>query len=338
MPPPTHQRYIAPRRRDEATGSLFDAPDPERIVAPEDAHLRPWVSMAEALGWGMTARPTQPIPGGGTGSGGGDGRWVVQTNNFSAIARDADGGRSVEGSVRYERDVGAPSPTVTGATRLWHYVNGNQANAARRALDQPAPTLHFGHAMNYVAWERPACGCAWDHIDEGGFCACCDAHLNDPDGLYAMQGDGTHTLPGCPQHITGQARNSGPGAERGPRPLDAPSYTIRSAGSGSHPSGVEWVGERPATTVNGDPRISEPGRHDPEVSGSQQANAIRVSLGEALVLQSFPPDYPVRGSKSKQFEQVGNAVPPLLALHVLAAVTAPAEAELMRRVLASLDA
>lgn len=37
-----------------------------------------------------------------------------------------------------------------------------------------------------------------------------------------------------------QARNSGPGAARTPRPIDAPSYTIRAQGSGSHPSGVEW--------------------------------------------------------------------------------------------------
>jgi DNA (cytosine-5)-methyltransferase 1 len=31
-----------------------------------------------------------------------------------------------------------------------------------------------------------------------------------------------------------------------------------------------WGWERPSTTVNGDPRISKPGRHDPEESGSQQ--------------------------------------------------------------------
>ncbi|HEY3483550.1 MAG TPA: DNA cytosine methyltransferase [Streptomyces sp.] len=41
--------------------------------------------------------------------------------------------------------------------------------------------------------------------------------------------------------VVGQARNSGPGAEREPRPVDAPSYTIRASGSGSHPSGTEWV-------------------------------------------------------------------------------------------------
>lgn len=90
--------------------------------------------------------------------------------------------------------------------------------------------------------------------------------------------------------------------------------------------GIEWVAQRPATTVNGDPRISEPGHHDSNVSGSQQANAVRVSLAEALILQSYPPNYPVQGTKTKQYEQCGNAIPYLLALAVLSAV-APAIGE-----------
>lgn len=80
---------------------------------------------------------------------------------------------------------------------------------------------------------------------------------------------------------------------------------------------VEWQAwgdkgdpaERPATTVAGDPRIPPPGQGGPD--------AIRVSIEEASILQGFPPDYPWQGSRTKRFEQIGNAVPPPLARAVL---------------------
>jgi DNA (cytosine-5)-methyltransferase 1 len=86
---------------------------------------------------------------------------------------------------------------------------------------------------------------------------------------------------------------------------------------GARSNKVDWIHRRPATTVNGDPRISKPGRHDPDIPGSQQKDAIRVSLEEAAILQSFRPDYPFQGTKSQTFLQVGNAVPPALALPIL---------------------
>lgn len=45
--------------------------------------------------------------------------------------------------------------------------------------------------------------------------------------------------------------------------------------------------------------------------------SIPITAAEAGILQSFPPDYPWRGTKSRQFEQIGNAVPPRLARHLL---------------------
>lgn len=110
------------------------------------------------------------------------------------------------------------------------------------------------------------------------------------------------------------------------RRSDQPAATITASADNGN---FRWVHERPATTVQGDPRIGAPGhKHmgagcckanpDGAINEAQFENkSLRLSLAECAALQTFPGDYPFQGTNKKKHEQVGNAVPPRLALHIL---------------------
>lgn len=105
------------------------------------------------------------------------------------------------------------------------------------------------------------------------------------------------------------------------RPVSAPAPTVA---FGKDAASFKWVHERPATTVQGDPRLAAPGHrcmttdcHTDREPESMMTNAVRVTVQEAAVLQTFPADHPWQGTKTQQYQQVGNAIPPLLARAIL---------------------
>lgn len=83
-----------------------------------------------------------------------------------------------------------------------------------------------------------------------------------------------------------------------------------------------WAYERPATTLATRPLVADPGTNANRFNGATKSrnDGIKITVPEALVLQSFPPDYPVQGSRTAQFRQVGNAIPLGLGRAILSAL------------------
>ncbi|MFD1829900.1 DNA cytosine methyltransferase [Streptomyces desertarenae] len=83
----------------------------------------------------------------------------------------------------------------------------------------------------------------------------------------------------------------------------------------SEPAGTLFFGHR----ANECTWVAEPSADQEEDPGAAPVpEPIRITAREAGILQTFPADYPWAGTKGQQFSQIGNAVPPLLAAHLLA--------------------
>lgn len=178
--------------------------------------------------------------------------------------------------------------------------------------ESPLPTL-FGELSRWVTMAEAL---GWDAGDVAGFPRRADTVSNRSASVVTIGETDYRERDLFPASGPSQTVTE----KSGRRGANEPAPTIL---FGHRSNDVRWIFERPATTVVGSfnpEMIAAPGHREfTTVSRQDVPGSVRVTVQEAAILQSFPPDYPWQGSRTKQYEQVGNAIPPLLAAHVLAA-------------------
>jgi DNA (cytosine-5)-methyltransferase 1 len=188
----------------------------------------------------------------------------------------------------------------------------SQPNRAIRSVNQPAPTLAFGHDSASWRWEL--------QLNTGRSCNT----LAEPEALQKRSI--SEPAPTSDTKIAQWHINTGRAWVKGGTREDAQTVPASAPAPALTGQAEAWWFTRPATTLVGSfcPDIVAGPGVDLTRPRQDRAGSVRISVNDALVLQSFPPDYPLQGSKTKQFQQVGNAVPPRLAAHILARVTGKA--------------
>lgn len=280
--PQTRQRAILIASR---VRTAAPPPPTHAKVAEPDTLFGPgrarWVSMAQALGWGATGRPVPTVTAGGGNTGGAE--------PFPTRAREL---------LAAERDRGA-----------W-VVRTNSGNGYahdyERDLDEPSPAL----TSRANRWRVD--------VGAGGFADGYTRAIDDPSPTIREQTKSWVLRSG--QSVAGDGR-----AERD---MDEPAVSITGRAdlcswrlrNNTQANAASRPMDQPAGTLF----FGHPGNVVavvPEEQGSGAVEPVRITVQEAAVLQSFPPDYPFQGTKTAKFRQVGDAVPPLLALHVLSAAS-----------------
>ncbi|WP_406738923.1 DNA cytosine methyltransferase [Streptomyces sp. NBC_00853] len=144
---------------------------------------------------------------------------------------------------------------------------------------------------------------------------------------------GTWTEPLAPSGIVLKPQTRGAGwtaryGTRGSSPASGPAPTCTSKAthwtwalrSNNQPNATVRSIDEPAGTLFFGHRANECTwvAHPDHVQAQETPAPIRITAAEAGTLQTFPADYPWQGTKGARFSQIGNAVPPRLAAHLLA--------------------
>lgn len=167
----------------------------------------------------------------------------------------------------------------------------------------------------------------WQRRNSGPGAARNPRSATDPSYTIRAQGSGSHPS-GVEWEMRSNYGTGGDPAARGVRTLDQPAATITSKvdrnkwvlRASNQANAARRPLDAPAPTMMFGGRSNKVEWMEAEQAADVKASGRRVTVQEAAILQSFPADWPWQGKQGEQYQQVGNAIPPLLAKAILETV------------------
>jgi site-specific DNA-cytosine methylase len=208
-------------------------------------------------------------------------------------------------------DARQPWVSMGEALGLTARVIGGGRNASdgtrsfRDLTDEPSTTVAAAQIGNAGPWV----------YGEGTTGRCRPHHMGEPGPPIKAKGTA---------YLVGNYRGRDGGARMETHSVDEPSRALRHGGGSS----VPYLLDRPSPTVAATEHKGASSRsRQHALNRASDALALttgrrRLTVAECARLQDFPADHPWKGTKTAQYRQVGNAVPPTLARVVAARVYA----------------
>lgn len=181
------------------------------------------------------------------------------------------------------------------------------------ATDRPVPTVCAGGGPGGGPEPFPSGSrkTLTDARDRGTWTPHPDSEIVLPS---RREGSGRADRPGENRHADAPAPTFTVEAHRWSWSLRSNNQTNATVRRADEPAGTLFFGHR----ANECTWVADTASGVPDGEQRSAPAPIKITAREAGVLQSFPADYPWQGNKGQMFSQIGNAVPPRLAAHLLA--------------------
>lgn len=243
---------------------------------------------------------------------------------FIGCGDDCEGWRAIDSTVGDQRTaLVAHCLRLLLHTRTLQWFAAEQVPAVAWLWEETMGELTAGNVDWAALEDDPDLEFDWEAPHDFGWASCDTAVLQATDygalsrrrrafmwGTHNEVTNGPALATAAPLRVTMAEALGWPAGER-----------VRTRGNRRATGGNTFSADGPSWCLTGKAR-----------SWERDSDGLRLTAGQAGMLNGFPPDYPWQGSRTSQFQQIGDVVNPLVGAHVLGGLLGMGEDDITSRI------